>query len=353
LAEFRRSFRIGNQLIGESAPCYIIAEAGSNHNRDLDLAFKLIGAAVVAKADAVKFQTFSAETIVSQADIPSTRLDLADARSTFELFKKLELPREWQKDLFAYASDKGIAFLSTPFDEDAVDELLEIGVDAFKIASFELNHFPLLRHVAQTGKPVLLSTGMAELGEIEEALGVLEAGGCKRVALFHCGIGYPLDFADVNLRAMSTISRFVPCPVGYSDHTLGISVPAAAVARGARLLEKHFTVDRCLTGPDHSFALEPDELDAMVNSIRTIESALGSSVKGPVKSELEFRNRGRRSLFAKISIRCGEVIKREMLAVLRPSAGLHPRYLDVVVGRTAARDIQQHEPLSWDCIIPR
>ncbi|UCF14548.1 MAG: N-acetylneuraminate synthase family protein [Phycisphaerales bacterium] len=337
-------------MIGEDAPCYVIAEAGSNHNRDLDMAFKLIDAAVEAKVNAVKFQTFSAETIASQADIPLTRIDFAGASSPYELFKKIELPREWQKDLFTYASEKGISFLSTPFDEEAVDQLLDIGIEAFKIASFELNHFPLLRHVAQTGRPVLLSTGMATLDEIEEALDLLEKEGCRSVALLHCGIGYPLDFADVNLRAMSTMSQFVPCPVGYSDHTFGIAVSLAAVARGARLLEKHFTMDRQLSGPDHPFALEPQELSEMVRSIRCIESALGCSVKGPAESELEFKERGRRSLFAKVSIRSGEIIRRDMIAVLRPAAGLHPRCLEMIVGRATAKDIREHEPLTWDCI---
>ncbi len=258
------SLEIGSNRIGENAPCYIIAEAGSNHNHDLKLAFRLIDIAAEAKADAVKFQSFTAEPIESPVDTDLSRIDFAGAKSLFELYKSLELPREWQKELFSYANEKGIMFLSTPFDEKAVDEFLEMGVEAFKIASFEIAHFPLLRHVAQTNKPILLSTGMAFLGEIEEAIAVLNDAGCDRIGLFHCGIGYPMNPHEVNLRAMTTIKQTFHCPVGYSsDHTLGISVPIAAVARGACMVEKHFTLDGNLSGPDHGFALEPKDLKSM------------------------------------------------------------------------------------------
>jgi sialic acid synthase SpsE len=348
-AEFSPVIKIGHQAVGPGSSCYIIAEAGSNHNRDFKMATKLIDAAVEAKADAVKFQTFSAETIASKADIPLTRIDFAGAKSPYELFKKLELPRNWQKDLFDYAAQKRITFLSTPFDEKAVDELFEIGVEAFKIASFEINHFPLLSHVAQTGKPVLLSTGMATLGEIEEALEVLLANGCHSVGLFHCGISYPLNNGDVNLRAMETLAQAFQCPAGYSDHTMGIAIPIAAAARNARMIEKHFTLGRTLPGPDHAFALEPHELSEMVASVRAVEEALGSAQKGPAKSEMEFKARGRRSLFAKTNIPKGTIIQREMIAVLRPGAGLHPRYLDILIGHAAVRDIAIHEPIVWDC----
>ncbi len=349
-ADLLRSFKIGHRCVGPDSPCFIIAEAGSNHNRDLKIAMKLIDAATDAKADAVKFQTFSAETIASQADIPLTRIDFAEAKSPYELFKKLEMPRSWHKELFDYASQKGIVFLSTPFDEKAVDELFEIGVEAFKIASFELNHFPLLKHAAQTKKPILLSTGMATLGEIEEALEVILANGGRSVGLFHCGISYPLNERDVNLRAMDTMANAFPCPVGYSDHTTGIAVPVAATARGARMIEKHFTLDRNLPGPDHAFALQPQELSDMVSSIRTVEFALGSPIKAPMESEMEFKARGRRSLFANLDISKGTIIQRGMISVLRPGAGLHPKYIDRIVGRPAARDILRHEPFSWDCI---
>ena len=348
--QLAKSFPIGQRKIGAGNPCFIIAEAGSNHNRNLDLAFQLIDAAVAAKADAVKFQTFSADTIVSQAALELTRMDSGDYRTAYELFKNIELPRSWQKELHDYAKSKGICFLSTPFDEAAINELEMIGIPAFKIASFELNHFPLLRQAAQCGKPVLLSTGMATLGEIEEALEVLDANGCRQVGLFHCGVGYPMEPASVNLRAMDTMAAAFQCPVGYSDHTLGIAVPVAAAARGAKMIEKHFTLKRNLPGPDHAFALEPDELAAMVSSIRIVEAALGSPLKKPAACEHLYLDRGRRSIFAAEKIPANVVIEKSMLAILRPGAGLHPRYMDFIAGRKATRDIHPNEPIRWEHI---
>jgi len=342
------SFSIGGKQVGAGAPSYIIAEAGSNHDRDLKQAFRLIDVAFEAGADAIKFQTFSAETIVCQGDHPLTKIDFAGAKSLFELFKGIELPREWQKELSDYAKSKGIEFLSTPFDEQAVDELYDIGVNAFKIASFELTHYPLLRHVAQTGKPVLLSTGMARIEEVAEAVAVLEDAGCREVGLFHCGIGYPMNPKEVNLRAMNTMAERFNCPVGYSDHTSGIAITTAAAALGASILEKHFTLDNALPGPDHAFALEPSELAAMIDSVRLAEEGLGSEEKGPAASELEYRQRGFRSMFSKRAILKGEAIGEDMIAVLRPAAGLHPRHLGDVVKKRAARDIGQYRPLQWE-----
>lgn len=344
------SIPINNKRIGAGFPCYIIAEAGSNHNRDINIAMKLIDAAKNARADAVKFQIFSADTIVTKADIPLTRIDFAGEKSTHELFKKIELPREWLSDLNAYAGENGITFLCTPFDEKAVDEMEKINAAAYKIASFEINHFPLLRYVASTKKPVLLSTGMATIGEIEEALDVLYDTGCENIALFHCGIGYPMNPSEVNLMAMNTMSAVFNHPVGYSDHTMGLTVPIAAVARGACCIEKHMTLDRGLKGPDHPFAMEPDELQEMVESIRMVEAALGTRLKGPTESEKEYKERGRRSLYAGVDIEKGRKIEAEMLCVLRPNAGLHPRYIEIVSGRYAARDIKKYEPITWDCI---
>jgi len=353
LFKLAENFEIGTNKIGKGAPCYIIAEAGSNHNCDLEIAFQLIDAAAEAGADAVKFQTFSADTIASRVESKITRIDFEGAKSLHELYKKAELPREWLRELFEYARDKKIVFLSTPFDEQAVEELDAIGVGAFKIASFEINHFPLLTKVAQTDKPVLLSTGAATLGDIEEALQVLTAAGCKQVALFHCGLGYPMGPAQVNLRAMETLHHAFQCPVGYSDHTTGITVPIAVAARGGRLVEKHFTLSRSLDGPDHAFALEPKELLQMVTEIRLVESVLGSSIKGPCVSEIEHKKRGYRSLFAKVDIKKGQTITKDMLAVLRPGAGLHPRYLTVINGMKAARDIAQYEPVLWESLLAK
>lgn len=341
-------FKIEDTEIGIDSPCYIIAEAGSNHNQNYELALKLIDCAVEAGANAVKFQTFSADRIASQFIDKSTEIDFAGAKTLFELYKKTELPRQWQKDLYQHAVSKNITFLSTPFDEKAVDELYRLGVGAFKIASFELSHHPLLRYVAKTQKPVLLSTGMATLGEIEESIAVLNNAGCQQIGIFHCGIDYPLSPRNVNLRAMKTMMRSFDYPVGYSDHTLGVAISIAAVSMGARMIEKHFTLDKSLPGPDHSFALEPWELKQLVESVRVTEKALGSKVKGPTKSEETHKKRACRSIFAKVKIPKETVITEQMVSVLRPATGLHPKYLEIILGKKSRRDIQQHEPIQWD-----
>lgn len=347
MIQLETTFNIGDCCIGDDSPCFIIAEAGSNHNRDLKMAFKLVDAAVAARADAVKFQTFTAETIASSVDTPLSRIQTAGASNLFELYKKLELPREWQREIYNYAKQRDLVFLSTPFDEKAVEELFEIGVEAFKIASFELCHFPLLRLAAQTGKPVLLSTGMATLGDIEEAIAVLMDEGCRKIGLFHCGIGYPMDPSEVNLQAMGTMKQAFPCPVGYSDHTLGIGVPIAAVSMGARLYEKHFTIDKSLPGPDHGFALDPKEFKMMISEIRTVEAAIGSKVKGPSASERAHKRRACRSIYSRVDMSAGTVVKPEMLAVLRPAAGLHPVHLTTIIGRRIVRDVRASEPITW------
>ena len=347
----QRSFEIGKRRVGEGSPTYVIAEAGSNHDGQLDRARRLIDVAAEAGADAVKFQTFSADRIASQAAIGATRLTDKFGRfgeTLFDFYKKLELPADWHRELQAYAAEKGVTFLSTPFDEAAVDLLAALNVPAYKIASFELVHLPLLRHAASKGKPVILSTGMATLGEIEEALAAVTEAGNDQVALLHCGIEYPVAMPDVHLASMDTLRQAFSCPVGYSDHTLGVTVPIAAVARGATIIEKHFTLDRTLPGPDHGFALPPDELKAMVRAIRDTEAAIGSPVKRLLPSEAVHHQRGRRSLFAARDIAKGDVISRDMVTVLRPGTGLPPKYLDIIVGRIARRAIATHHPITWE-----
>lgn len=342
--------RIGNKYIGIGQPCFIIAEAGSNHDQNLKQAKKLIDVAVVAGADAVKFQTFAADKIAAKTKDKIASIDFAGAKSLFELYKKVELPTEWQQELFDYAQKKGIIFLSTAFDEEAVDQLDEIGVPAFKVASFELNHIPLLKHIARKNKPIILSTGLAYIGEIEEALNAITEEGNEQIAILHCGIDYPLKMSNVNLAAMDTIRQVFLFPVGYSDHTMGIAIPIAAVARGAQIIEKHFTLDRNLPGPDHQFALEPGELRSMVKGIKDTEEALGTRLKEPTEAEEIYRHRGRRSIFAKVDIPKGTVINQEMLIILRPCIGLLPKYVDIVVGRSARRDIAAQEPITWEDI---
>ncbi|MFZ3171711.1 MAG: pseudaminic acid synthase [Carboxydocellales bacterium] len=342
--------KIGKRIIGEEQPCFIIAEAGSNHDRDINQAKALIDLALEAGADAVKFQTFTADKIAANTNHAIVRLgnEYEGVPTLYELYKGLELPRDWQMELAHYAVDKGIMFLSTPFDRDAVDELDELGMPAYKVASFEMVDLPFLKCMAKRGKPVILSTGMATMGEIEEALTAIYSSGNKQVILLHCGISYPMPYSEVNLKAIETMRLAFQVPVGYSDHSLGISVPLAAVALGAKVIEKHFTLDKKLKGPDHKFALDPGELKDMVRGIREVEAALGSPVKGPTPAEELHRARGRRSIFSRVDIPRGTVINEDMLAVLRPGIGLKPKYLEVVTGRKAQRDIKANEPITWD-----
>src|SRR3990172_5267923 len=258
---------VGSRAVGIGEPCFIIAEAGSNHNGKLENALALIDCAAECGADAVKFQTFTVDRLVAPTNHPIARLTDNFGQfgvTVYEMFQKLELPLDWLPRLREHAERQGLIFLSTPFDERSVDILEELGVSAFKIASFEMVHLPLLRHVARKGKPVIVSTGMGNLGDIEDVLATVYAEGNHQVVLLHCGINYPAPFEEINLAAMDTMRQAFQVPVGYSDHSLGLTAPIAAVARGANVIEKHFTVDRSLPGPDHSFALSPEELKQMV-----------------------------------------------------------------------------------------
>lgn len=345
-----QKIKIAGKTVGDGEPCFIIAEAGSNHDRKLSQAKELIDIATDSGADAVKFQTFLVDRTWARVKREFMNIDVSGAKTPYDLYKKTELPREWQQELGDYARDKGIIFLSTPFDEEAVDQLDVLDVPAFKVASFELVHLPLLKHIARKVKPVILSTAMANLGEIEDAIEAIMEEGNDQIILLHCGAGYPLRAEDVNLAAMETLKKAFPYPVGYSDHTLGTAVAIAAVARGANVIEKHFTISRNLPGPDHPFALEPHELKAMVQGIREVEGAIGSPRKVVLDSELIHYQRGRRSLFAKVDIPKGTMITEDMLAILRPGIGLKPKYLNIVIGRKAQADIKAQEPITWDKI---
>jgi sialic acid synthase SpsE len=313
-------------------------------------ALGLIDTAAAAGADAVKFQAFTADNIVARMreKHPYIKKMFPDAGSMHEVYANLELPREWLKDLKAYSEEKGLVFLCTPFDEDAVDRLEALGIAAYKIASYELWHLPLIRHAARTGKPLLVSTGMANLGDIEEALEAVESTGNDQVALFHCAINYPPPFSELNLRAIRTMKTAFGVPVGYSDHSTGITTAIATAALGGNLFEKHFTLSKKLPGPDHPFSIEPDELAALVRGVRECEAALGSPRKRMLDSERDSYVMGRRSIFARVDIPAGTPITLDMLAVLRPGLGLKPKYLDDVVGRRAAVDIRAHDPITWE-----
>ena len=326
----------------------IIAEAGVNHNGRIETAGQLIEIAAEAGADLVKFQTFSADRLVtgsaSKADYQLETTSTSE--SQHEMIHKLELSREMHEELIAHCKKCGVGFFSTGFDPQSVDLLAELGLDRFKIPSGEITNLPYLRHIGQYGKPVILSTGMARLGEIEAALEVLEASGTprERVTVLHCNTEYPTPMADVNLKAMLAIRDALGVQVGYSDHTLGIEVPIAAVAMGATVIEKHFTLDRNLPGPDHRASLEPDELKAMVQAIRNIELALsGDGLKRPSPSESKNLEIVRKSLVALVPIKAGEPFTEANLGVKRPGSGISPMRWDDFIGRPANRDYQADE----------
>ena len=326
----------------------IIAEAGVNHNGSIETAGQLIEAAAEAGADLVKFQTFSADRLVTgSASKADYQLETTSTNeSQHEMIRKLELSREMHEELIVHCKKCGVGFFSTGFDPQSVDLLAELGLDRFKIPSGEITNLPYLRHIGQYGKPVILSTGMARLGEIEAALEVLEASGTprERVTVLHCNTEYPTPMADVNLKAMLAIRDALGVQVGYSDHTLGIEVPIAAVAMGATVIEKHFTLDRNLPGPDHRASLEPDELKAMVQAIRNIELALsGDGLKRPSPSESKNLEIARKSLVALVPIKAGEPFTEANLGVKRPGSGISPMRWDEFMGRPANRDYQVDE----------
>jgi sialic acid synthase SpsE len=346
------TIEIGGRPVGDGHPSYVIAEAGSNHNRDLDLARRLIDTAVAAGADAVKFQTFSGKSLYSTKAPRFDYLEGVSDKPPAELLEDLALPRDWQPLLADHARGQGIEFLSSPFDRDAVDELDQLGVAAFKVASFELVDLPLIQYMGKFGRPIVMSTGMATMGEIEEALDAARAGGTDQLCVLQCASLYPAPPSTMNLRSVATLKAAFGIPVGLSDHTLGIHVAPAAVALGANLVEKHFTMDRTLPGPDHSFAIEPDDLVGLVQHIREVEDALGDGVKrGPTAEEAkEMYAKARRSVVAASDIKAGTRITREMLTVKRPGFGVKPKFIDALVGRIAAIDIEEDEVITWEML---
>ena len=327
-------------------PTYVIAEAGVNHNKDVEKALALCKAAKEAGCDAVKFQTFKAESVViASASKADYQQHTTGTGSQLEMIRALELPWTAFEEIERECKRLGITFLSTAFDDASLTNLDRLGVPIHKIPSGEITNLPFLRHVARCGKPIILSTGMSTLVEIEEALAVLEQAGATRdrITVLHCNTEYPTPMEDVNLRAMLTIGSALGVAVGYSDHTLGIEVAISAVALGATIIEKHVTLDRSLPGPDHRASLEPSELGAMVTAIRNVEQALGGGVKRPSQSEAKNMPIARRSLVAARPIRAGEVFTESNLAVKRPGTGLSPMRWDEVLGRRAKRDFALDE----------
>lgn len=324
---------------------FIIAEAGVNHNGDINLAKKLIDAASDAKVDAIKFQTFKTEKVISinAQKAEYQKKNTENNESQYEMIKKLELDSEEHKELIKYCKEKNILFLSTPFDNESIDLLNELGMNIFKIPSGEVNNLPYLEKIGKMKKKVIMSTGMATLGEIEEAIFILRENGTYDISILHCNTEYPTPMEDVNLKAMQTIKDAFKVNVGYSDHTIGIEIPIAAVAMGASIIEKHITLDKNMKGPDHKSSLEPDELKEMVKSIRNIEKALGDGIKKVSESERKNKNISRKSIVANRNIEKGEVFTEENIAIKRPGNGISPMKWYEIIGTTARKNYNKDD----------
>lgn len=338
------ALKIGQKTVGPGHPLYVIAEAGSNHNRILDKARSLIEIAADAGADAVKFQIFAADKLVSG------REKLPDGTSLAKFFGEYELPHDWLSELKSASGQAGVEFLSSAFDFEAVDALHELGVAAFKIASGDLTNVPLVKHVASKGKPIILSTGMGSLSEVGRALEVISGQGCESVVLLHCISSYPSPPESMNLNAIETLRRAFGVPVGLSDHSLGLDIPIAATALGIDVLEKHYTDSRDQSGLDHSYSLEPEELRQMVAKVRMVQKALGSGQKLCQDAERGTRYYARRSIFAARDIPEGKTLVLQDLKLVRPEAGIKPDLMEFVIGRQAKNLIEKDSPITWDDI---
>jgi N-acetylneuraminate synthase len=336
--------------IGPGFPVMVVAEVGVNHNGDLGLAKEMIDFAAAAGADAVKFQTLNAANYISRF-APKANYQVrstGEGESQVAMVRKYELSEAQHIEIIGHCQRRGIRFFSTAFEETGVDLLCRLGAECFKIPSGEITNLPLIEYIAGKGKPIILSTGMSSLGEVESAVDTILGVGRVELMLLHCVSNYPTRPEDVNLRAMDTLRRAFCLPVGYSDHTPGIEIPLAAVALGACLIEKHFTLSRSLPGPDHQASLEPDELKAMVAAIRSVERSLGNGIKRMTASEQNTREVARKSLVAARQLPAGTAVARDDLKIKRPGTGISPTELRYVLGRKLRREVQEDEPLSWE-----
>jgi len=329
---------------------FIIAEAGVNHNGSTEMALRLVDAARASGADAVKFQTFRAERLATaEAHKAAYQERTTDGtESQFEMLRRLELSEEAHKTLIKHCRQAGIQFLSSPFDLPSVDFLHSVDVPCFKVPSGEITNYPLLQKVARTGRPVILSTGMSTLGEVEEAVQVLQAAGTSELTLLHCVTEYPAPFAEVNLRAMHTLRTAFGLPVGYYDHTPGTEIAIAAVSLGAVVIEKHFTLDRSLPGPDHAASLEPVEVGQMVAAIRNVEAAMGTGIKAPAPCERPNISVARKSVVAARNLPAGHRLAPGDLDIKRPGSGLASKFMPALTGRTLRVDVARDELITWD-----
>jgi N,N'-diacetyllegionaminate synthase len=332
------------------ARVFIIAEAGVNHNGSLDLALRLVDAAKASGADAVKFQTFRADQLATRSahKAPYQERTTANDESQYEMLQRLELDATAHRKIIDYCQQIGIQFLSSPFDAQSADLLGEMDLPLYKVPSGEITNLPFLEHIARKGKPLILSTGMSTLGEVEDAVRVLGVAGCKQLTLLHCVTEYPAPYDEVNLQAMQTLKVAFGLPVGYSDHTPGIEIAVAAVALGAVVIEKHFTLDRSLAGPDHAASLEPDELQEMVTAIRHVEAALGTGIKTPALCELPNISVARKSVVAARLLSAGHKLSAGDLDIKRPGSGLLPKLLPALIGRTLRAAVEKDAVIKWD-----
>jgi pseudaminic acid synthase len=347
------SMRIATREVGLGGPAYIVAELSANHNQDYEQAVRIIHAAKQSGADAVKLQTYTADTITVASTREEFRIGggtLWDGRNLHDLYSEACTPWEWQPRLKKVAENLGMDLFSSAFDSTAVDFLEEMGVPAHKVASFELVDLPLIQRMARTGKPLIMSTGMASVEEIEEALQSARDAGATQIALLKCTSAYPAPADEMNLRTIPEMARRFGVPVGLSDHTMGIAAPVAAVALGACIIEKHLTLSRATPGPDSAFSLEPHEFKAMVEAVRTAEKALGEAHFG-VSAKEEASRVFRRSLFVVEDVKRGEMFTEANVRSIRPGHGLHTRHLAEVLGKRAMRDIERGTPLSWDLVV--
>jgi len=347
------SIRIAGREIGSRFPPYVIAELSANHDGSLARALQILDAAKANGADAIKLQTYTPDTITLDADTDDFRIQdgLWAGRMLYDLYREGHMPWEWHKPLFAHARSIGITLFSSPFDSTAVDLLEDLGAPAYKIASFEAVDLPLIRYAASTGKPLIISTGMADASEIAEAAAAARDAGCTELALLHCVSGYPAPAGDYNLRTIVDMAARHEAVIGLSDHTLDNATAVAAVALGAAIVEKHFTLDRGGGGPDDSFSIEPHELAALCSATRTAWEALGRVDYGRKSSE-QGNAKFRRSLYFVKSLRRGEIVTADAVRSVRPGYGLAPKHLDQVVGMRTARAIAENTPVSWDVLEP-
>lgn len=337
-----KNIRIGNKIVGENRPVFITAEAGVNHNGDLKTAFKLIDAAAAAGADAIKFQTFKAEQVVTSAGEMAAyqKKNIGKTESQLEMLKKLELPESFYQPLIKHCREKNIIFLSTPHGSfSSVGLLQRLKVPAFKFGSGDLTNLPVLEYAAKFNKPMILGTGMATLDEVRQAVNTIKKVGNNKIIVLHCTTNYPCPLNEVNLRAMLTMKQKLSVLVGYSDHTSGINVPIMAASLGACLIEKHFTLDKNTPGPDHKASLEPAELKAMAQALRPVNIILGSSVKKPTKSENKIIKTVRKSLVSLAAVNKGDKFTAKNMGIKRPGTGLSPKYYQKIIGRVAKKDI--------------